>query len=161
MERQPITREAFDKKRAEIEHLEHVLMPEIAQRIAEARSEGDLKENAEYHGQREEQGRMQAKINQLKTLLANCYIVDKSEMPRGVVTFGSTVTIKDLDMDEEETYEFVGPGEEDYDGPVMKILTSSPIAKGLLGKKEGDKVEIALPRGSMNVEIVRIVDHEA
>jgi transcription elongation factor GreA len=80
-------------------------------------------------------------------------------MPKGVVTFGSTVTIKDLDLDEEESYEFVGPGEEDYDGPVMKILTTSPIAKGLLGKKEGDRVEITLPRGSMNVEIIRIVDH--
>ena len=159
MERQPITREGYDKLRAEIQHMEEVLMPEIAQAIADARAEGDLKENAEYHGQREEQGRMQAKINQLKARLASCYIVDKSEMPKGVVTFGSTVTIKDLDMDEEETYEFVGPGEEDYDGPVMKILTSSPIAKGLLGKKEGDKVDITLPRGSMSVEILRIVDH--
>lgn len=160
MERQPITREAFDKKRAEIEHLEHVVMPEIAQNIADARSEGDLKENAEYHGQREEQGRIQAKINQLKHLLANCFIVEKADMPKGIVTFGSTVTIRDLDMDEEETYEFVGPGEEDYDGPIMRILTTSPIAKGLIGKKAGDKVEIPLPRGSMTVEVIKIVDHE-
>ncbi|MCA9081120.1 MAG: transcription elongation factor GreA [Planctomycetaceae bacterium] len=159
MERQPITREGFDKLRAEIQHLEEDVMPQIAERIADARAEGDLKENAEYHGQREEQGRMQAKINSLKTRLANCYIVDKSDMPKGVVTFGSTVTIRDLDLDEEETYEFVGPGEEDYDGPVMKILTTSPIAKGLLNKKEGDKVDIELPRGSMSVEIVKIVDH--
>ncbi len=161
MERQPITRDAFDKKRAEIEHLEHVVMPEIAEHIADARAEGDLKENAEYHGQREEQGRIQAKINQLKSLLANCFIVEKSDMHKGVVTFGSTVTIRDLDMDEEETYEFVGPGEEDYDGPVMKILTTSPIAKGLLNKKVGDKVEIPLPRGSMSVHVLKIVDHEA
>ena len=66
---------------------------------------------------------------------------------------------KDLDLDEEETYEFVGPGEENYDGPVMKILTNSPIAQGLLGKKEGDRVEIPLPKGSMEVEIIKIVDH--
>lgn len=159
MDRQPITREGFDKLRAEVQHLEEVVMPEIAEKIADARSEGDLKENAEYHGQREEQGRIQAKINQLKTKLASCYIVDKGDMPKGIVTFGSTVTIKDLDLDEEESYEFVGPGEEDYDGPVMKILTTSPIAKGLLGLKVGDKVEITLPRGSMNVEVIKIADH--
>lgn len=159
MDRQPITREGYDKLRKEIQHLDEVVMPDIAQRIADARSEGDLKENAEYHGQREEQGRVQAKINQLKAKLASCYIVEKADMPKGQVTFGSTVTIKDLDLDEEETYEFVGPGEEDYDGPVMKILTTSPIAVALMGKKEGDKVEITLPRGSMNVEVVKIVDH--
>jgi transcription elongation factor GreA len=159
MDRQPITREGYDKLREEIRYLEEEVLPDIAEKIAEARSEGDLKENAEYHGQREEQGRVQAKVHQLKTKLAGCYIVDKSTMPKGEVTFGSTVTIKDLDLDEEETYEFVGPGEENYDGPVMKILTTSPIATALMGKKVGDTVEIELPRGSMNVEIVKIVDH--
>jgi transcription elongation factor GreA len=159
MERQPITREGYDKLVAEIKHLESEVMPKIAQAIAEARAEGDLKENAEYHGQREEQGRTQAKIYQLRNKLANCFIVEKSGMPKGIVTFGSTVTVKDLKFDEEETYEFVGPGEEDYDGPVMKILTTSPIAKGLMGKKPGDVVEVTIPRGTMQLEIVRIVDH--
>src|SRR5690606_664135 len=97
MERQPITREGYDKLVAEIRHLEVEVMPAIAEAIAEARAEGDLKENAEYHGQREEQGRIQAKINQLKSKLASCYIVDKADMPKGQVTFGSTVTVKDLD----------------------------------------------------------------
>ena len=157
--RQPISREGYDKLKAEIKHLEDVVMPEIAEKIAEARAEGDLKENAEYHGQREEQGRVAAKIAQLKTKLSQCEVVDKADMPKGVVTFGSTVTIKDLDMDEEETYEFVGPGEEDYDGPVMKILTTSPIATSLMGKKVGDKVSIELPRTTMEVEVVKIVDH--
>jgi transcription elongation factor GreA len=161
MERQPITREGYDKLVAEIKHLESEVMPRIAEAIAEARSEGDLKENAEYHGQREEQGRVQAKINQLKTKLAGCFIVDKSDMPKGVVSFGSTVTVKDLDLDEEESYEFVGPGEEDYDGPVMKILTTSPIAKSLMGKKVGDKVTVDIPRGKMELEVTNIVDHEA
>ncbi len=159
MERQPITREGFDKLSAEIRHLESDVMPSIAEKIAEARAEGDLKENAEYHGQREEQGRLQARINQMKTKLAGCFIVEKADMPKGVVTFGSTVTIKDLDYGDEETYEFVGPGEEDFDGPVLKILTTSPIAKGLLGMKPGDKVEIALPRGMLKAEVVKIVDH--
>lgn len=159
MDRQPITREGYEKLVAEIKHLEEVEMPAIAEKIAEARSEGDLSENAEYHGQREAQGMLQAKINSKKSRLAECYIVDKADMPKGVVSFGSTVTIKDLDLDEEETYEFVGPGEENYDGPVMKILTNSPIAQGLLGKKEGDRVEIPLPKGSMEVEVIKIVDH--
>ncbi len=159
MERQPITREGYDKLREEIRHLEEDEMPQIAERIATARAEGDLSENAEYHGQREEQGRLQAKINQLKSKLAACYIVDKADMPKGVVTFGSTVTVRDLDMDEEETYEFVGPGEEDYDGDVMKILTTSPIAKALTGKKVGDQVEVQIPRGTIRLQIARIVDH--
>lgn len=160
MDRQPITREGFDKLREELRRLDEVEMPAIAERIAEARAEGDLRENAEYHGQREEQGRLAARIAQLKTKLAGCYIVDKSEMPKGVVTFGSTVTVKDLDMDEQEMYEFVGPGEENYDGPVMKILTTSPIAKALMGKKEGDQVEVKLPRGSLKLQVLKIADHE-
>jgi transcription elongation factor GreA len=159
MERQPITREGFDKIRDELRHLEEVLMPAIAERIGEARAEGDLRENAEYHGQREEQGRLALRISLMKTKLAGCYIVDKAEMPKGVVTFGSTVTVKDLDMDEEEKYEFVGPGEENYDGPVMKILTTSPIAQSLMGKKVGDKVKVKLPRGSMELEVIGIADH--
>ncbi|MEZ6065963.1 MAG: transcription elongation factor GreA [Planctomycetaceae bacterium] len=159
MERQPITREGYDKLVAEIKYLESEVMPKIAEAIAEARAEGDLKENAEYHGQREEQGRTQAKIHQLRSKLAACYIVDKADMPKGVVTFGSTVTVRDLSYDEEESYEFVGPGEEDYDGPVMKILTTSPIAKALMGKRPGDRVEVEIPRGTMKLEIIKIVDH--
>ena len=130
MEKQPISREGFDKLKEEIRKLEQVDLPEIAERIAEARAEGDLSENAEYHGQREAQAMAMAKVNQLKSRLAACQIVDKSSMPKGVVVFGSIVTVRDLSDDTEEKYELVGPGEEDYDGDVMKILTSSPIAQG-------------------------------
>jgi transcription elongation factor GreA len=161
MDRHPISREGYDKLVEEIKNLEQVEMPKIAQAIAHARSEGDLSENAEYHGQRENQGLMQAKINQLKTRLANCYIADKADMPKGVVAFGSTVTVRDLKLDEEESYEFVGPGEEDYDGDVMKILTSSPIAKALMGKKVGDVVEVTIPKGVMKLEITKNVEHGA
>ena len=121
--------------REEIRRLDEEEMPNIAAQIAAARAEGDLSENAEYHGQREAQGLLQAKINQLKSKLGNCYIADKTLMPKGVVGFGSTVTIKDLSDGSLEKYELVGPGEENYDGEIMKILTSSPIAQGLLGKK--------------------------
>ncbi len=158
MERHPISQEGYDKLREQIKELEDVEMPRIAEKIAEARAEGDLSENAEYHGQREAQGMTQARINQLKTQLAASYIVDKSTMPKGVVAFGSRVTVKDLSDDSEEIYEFVGPGEDNYSGPVMKILTSSPLAQGLLGKKVGDKVEIQLPRTTQKLELLKIED---
>ena len=158
MDRHPISQEGYDKLREEIRQLEDIEMPKIAEKIGEARAEGDLSENAEYHGQREAQGLMQARINLLKTQLAASYIVDKSTMPKGVVAFGSRVTVKDLGDDSEEIYEFVGPGEDNYSGPVMKILTSSPLATGLMGKKVGDKVEIQLPRTVQKLQIVRIED---
>jgi len=161
MERHPISREGYEKLLEEIRHLEQDEMPRVAEAIGKARAEGDLSENAEYHGQRETQGLIQAKINQLKSKLASCYIAEKADMPKGVVVFGSTVTVKDLDHGDEETYEFVGPGEEDYDGPVMKILTTSPIAKGLMTKKVGERVEVEIPRGTIRLEVVKIVEHRA
>lgn len=158
MDRHPISQEGYDKLREEIRFLENERMPEIVQGIADARAEGDLKENTEYHAQREAQGMTQAKINQLKSKLANCYIADKSTMPKGIVTFGSVVTVKNLDDGLEEKYEFVGPGEEDYLGEVMKILTSSPLALGLLNKKVGDSVEVDVPSGTLRFEVIQIDD---
>ena len=160
MERQPISREGYEKLREEVRALEEEEMPKITERIKLARDEGDLSENAEYHGARESQGMLQAKINQLKGKLANCYIADKSQMPKGVVNFGSLVTVKDLDDGMEEKYELVGPGEEDYDGEIMKILTSSPLAAAMIGKKVGEQVETEIPRGTLRLEIVAIEDAE-
>lgn len=158
MERIPTTREGFEKIRDEIRHLEDVEMPKIAEKIAEARAEGDLSENAEYHGQREAQGLLQARINRLKSKLASSYIVDKSAIPKGIVAFGCIVTVKDTVDKIEEKYQFVGPGEEDYSGEVLKILTSSPLAKAMLGKKPGEFVDVPLPKGSRRMEIVAIED---
>lgn len=152
----PTTAEAYEKLRAEIEHLETVEMPRIAQAIAEARAEGDLKENAEYHGQRENQAMVQAKINLLKTKLADSYIVDTSSLPKDQVVFGSKVTLLDLDADEEECYELVGPGGEDYSGEVMKILCTSPLAQQLLNHKVGDKIDVETPGGIIRYEILKI-----
>lgn len=160
MELQPISREGYDKLKEEIRKLEHDDMPRVAQAIADARAEGDLRENAEYHGQREEQGRLQARINMLKSKLGGCYIVDKSQLPKGVVVFGCRVTVKNLDDGDIEQYEFVGPGEEDYMSDVMKILTTSPLASGLMDKKIGDVVEVQVPRGTMRYEITAINDVE-
>lgn len=158
MDRIPTTREGFDKIREEIRALEEIEMPKIAQKIADARAEGDLSENAEYHGQREAQGLLQARINRLKDKLNNSYIVDKSAIPKGIVAFGCIVTVRDLSDGIEEKYEFVGPGEEDYSGEVLKILTSSPLAKAMLGKKPGDQVDVPLPKGSRRMEIVAIAE---
>lgn len=158
MERQPVSREGYEKLRDEIRHLEEVEMPKVREAIKNARAEGDLSENAEYHGQRETQGMLQAKINQLKSKFSSCYIVDRSEMPKGVVTFGSIITVKDLSDGSEEQYELVGPGEEDYTAEPMKILTNSPIANGLAGKKVGDQVEVEIPAGTLKLEITAIKD---
>lgn len=156
MDRQPITQEGYDKILAEIRHIEDVVLPECVEALAEARDEGDLKENAEYHGQRERQGMLNAKVAQMKSRLAGCFIVDKSTMPKGVVVFGAVVTVKDLAYGDEETYEFVGPGEEDYDSEPMKILTNSPIAQALLNKKVGDTAEAQTPNGTIKFEIMKI-----
>ncbi|QDT66250.1 transcription elongation factor GreA [Calycomorphotria hydatis] len=156
MDRHPISKAGYDKLVAEIQHIENVEMPKVREAIKVAREEGDLSENAEYHGQRETQGMLQAKINQLKSRLASSYIADKSSMPKDQVAFGAIVTLKDLSDDMEEQYELVGPGEEDYSTDPMKILTSSPIGQALLGKKIGDQAEVEIPNGTMNVEVVAI-----
>jgi transcription elongation factor GreA len=129
-------------------------MPKIEERIGRARSEGDLSENAEYHGARESQGMLQARINLLREKLAGAMLVDTSKLPRDKVVFGATITVKDLDLDDEEVFTLVGAGEEDYEQG--KINVSSPLAKGLLGKKIGEVAEIEVPAGMNRLEIVEI-----
>lgn len=150
----PMTREKYNQLRAEIDQLENVEMPLIAEKIAEARAEGDLKENAEYHAQRENQGYLQAKINQKKQQIAHAFIIDPSKLPKDQVGLLSTVTVKDLDYGDEEEFTLVGVGDEDYD--VGKILSTSPIGQALMGSKIGDKVEIDVPKGKLKFEIMAI-----
>lgn len=150
----PMTRAGYEKIKAELDHLEGVEMPAIAARVAAARSEGDLSENAEYHGARESQGMLQAKINLLRDKLARAAMVDPSKLPKNEIVFGATVVVKDLDFGDEEIFILVGAGEEDYDQG--KILVTSPLAQGLLGRKKGDKVEIPVPKGTMSFEILDI-----
>ncbi len=154
VDRVPITREGYDKRKAELKQMEDVEMPIISQKIADARAEGDLKENAEYHAARENQGMLQAKINLLKDKLARASIVDASKLPKDEVAFGCTVRVLDLDLDDEEEITLVGDGDEDYDKG--RYLITSPIGQGLLGKKVGDKVEIPVPKGSINFEVLEI-----
>jgi transcription elongation factor GreA len=150
----PMTRDGYNRIKAEIDRLENEEMPRIAEKIAEARAEGDLKENAEYHAQRENQGLMQAKINALKAKLTRAHIIDMSALPKDQVAFGAKVKLKDLTYGDEEEYTLVGAGDEDYE--VGKILSTSPFGAAIMGKKIGEIVEVAAPRGTLKYEVLTI-----
>jgi len=154
MDRIPMTREGYDKLKADLDRMETFEMIEITKRVAAARGMGDLSENAEYHAAREDQGMLQARIVELRGRLSRAMIVDRSTLPNDTVVFGVRVRVKDLDGGDEEVYELVGPGDEDYDQ--NKILSTSPIGKGLLGKKAGDVAEIQVPRGVLRYQVVEI-----
>jgi transcription elongation factor GreA len=154
IERIPMTREGYEKLKADLDRMVTVEMPEVTKRIATARDLGDLSENAEYHAAREAQGMLQARIDQLRDKLARAYIVDQSSLPKDTVVFGTRVRIKDVDSGEEESYELVGPGDEDYDK--NRILTTSPRGQGLLGKKIGEIAIIKVPRGNLRYQIMEI-----
>jgi transcription elongation factor GreA len=154
MERIPMTQEGYERKKAELYRMENIDMLEVTRRVAAARDMGDLSENAEYHAAREDQGQLQAKINLRKDELARAYIVDPSALPRDTVVFGARVRVKDLDLGEEESFELVGPGQEDYDH--NKILTTSPIGRGLMGKKVDEVAEIQVPMGTLRFHILDI-----
>lgn len=154
VERVPMTQEAYNKRKAEIDNMENIQMPSIAEAIAEARAEGDLKENAEYHAQREKQGLLQARINELKSRLSRAQIVDPNQIPKDEVAFGATVKVLDVDLDDEEDITLVGDGDEDYDNG--KYLITSPIGRGLLGKKVGETAEIEVPKGTMKFKVLSI-----
>jgi len=154
-ERIPMTSVGYNKIKNEVERLEHQEMPKILERLATARAEGDLKENAEYHGARESQGLLQAKINELKGKLSRAAIIDVSNLSKDEVGFGVTVVVKDLDFGDEERFTLVGAGEEDYDEG--RILVTSPLAQGLMGAKVGQQVAIEVPAGQVRFEIIEIV----
>ena len=153
-DRIPMSKEGYDKLKAQLDKMKNEDMPRIAEQIAQARDYGDLSENAEYDAAREAQGMLQARINDLQEKLARAMIVDKSTLPTDRVVFGSRVKVIDLDLNDEEDFILVGPGEEDYDQ--NKILLTSPIGQGLVGKKIADVVEITVPRGTLRLKIIGI-----
>lgn len=153
-DRIPVTRAGYERKLAELKQMEEVDEPVFIKRVADARSEGDLSENAEYHGARESLGMLQAKINYLRDQVSRMEIVDTSKLPKDEIAFGATITFKDIDYGDEETYTLVGAGDEDYDNG--RILVTSPLAQGLLGKKVGEVAEIEVPAGLTRLKILEI-----
>ena len=152
MEKEPITAEGFEKLKKELENLKSFKRPEIIKAIAEARAHGDLKENAEYHAAKDEQGKIEGRINQINYLFSNANIIDVTKLANeGKVIFGSTVFLVNLDNDEKVNYKIVGKDEADIKNKL--IYFKSPIGKGLIGKNKGDLVEIKTPAGDKNFEI--------
>ncbi len=139
----------------EIAALENELRIELPREISKARAHGDLSENAEYHAAKERQGMVNARLGQLRARLRELSMIDMSRIPRDRVGLGSSVTVLDLDKDEEITYKLVTV--EDADVAKGRISTTSPIGRGLLGKQVGDTVKVQIPGGVREMEIVQLV----
>lgn len=155
MDRVPMSQEGYEKKKAELDRMQNKEMIEVTKRIATAREMGDLSENAEYHAAREDQGILQARIDALKDQLSRAFIVDKlADQDLNEVRFGARVQVKDMSTGDEEAFELVGPGDEDY--ALNKILITSPVGQGLVSKKRGDVVEIQVPMGKLKFKILDI-----
>ncbi len=151
----PMTVQGEQKLRDELNELKSVKRPAIIQAIAEAREHGDLKENAEYHAAREAQGFCEGRIQDIEAKLSNAFIIDVTKIANtGKVIFGTTVTILNLDTDEELTYRIVGDDEADIKNNLISV--NSPIARGLVGKSVDDVVQINTPAGVVEFEIVSV-----
>ncbi|KMY67024.1 transcription elongation factor GreA [Desulfocarbo indianensis] len=154
MERQLITLEGRNKIQAELERLKRVELPQNVQAIAEARAHGDLSENAEFHAAKERQALIASKIAELEAVMANAEVIDPLPTPEGRVVFGAKVTVYDPDADEELSYRIVGQAESDPNNGCVSV--SSPIARALLGREEGDEVRFNTPGGARVLEIVEV-----
>ena len=150
-----MTLKGSQRLREELDHLKSVRRPEIIAAIAEARGHGDLKENAEYHAAREQQGFIEGRIKQLESELSHANVIDVAALHAGSrIVFGATVTLADVDTDEEVRYQIVGVLEADIKRGMIAI--SSPVARALIGKEEGDAITIEAPGGTREFEIVGV-----
>lgn len=155
MQRFPMTTEGAAALREELQRLKTEDRPRVSKAIAEAREHGDLKENAEYHAAREEQGFIEGRIQEIEAKLSAAQIINIRDIPvSGKVIFGSTVTIINTATDEQKTYQIVGDDEADI--KKNKISVNSPIARGLIGKEEGDVAKIETPSGMVEYEIDQV-----
>lgn len=155
MNKVPLTEKGAQQLREELQELKTVARPKVVAAIAEARAHGDLKENAEYHSAREEQGFIEGRIGDLEHQLAHAQIIDVSKLQRdGRVVFGVTVELLNIETDEETSYQIVGDLEADIKD--SKISISSPIARALIGKREGDEVQVQVPSGVVSYEIATV-----
>jgi transcription elongation factor GreA len=155
MTRTPLTHHGAERLRAEVAHLKKVVRPQIIAAIAEARAHGDLKENAEYHAAREQQGFTEGRIQHLESSLSGAQVIDITKLnPGGKVVFGATVTLYDVEADSEITYQVVGDLESDI--KEFRIAITSPIARAMIGKMEGDEIVVNAPAGELVYEIVSV-----
>jgi len=155
MSKVPITATGAERLRDELKRLKGVDRPRVIEAIAEARAHGDLKENAEYHAARDQQGFIEGRISEIEAKLSNAVVIDVSTLkPDGRVVFGTTVVLVCLDSDEETRYQIVG--EDEADIKAGKISIGSPIARALIGKEEGDEVDVTTPGGSRRFEIASV-----
>lgn len=153
MEKIPMTRAGHTALDAELKNLKSVERPSVIQAIAEARELGDLKENAEYHSAREKQGFIEGRIKELEGVLSLAEVIDPTTL-KGAIKFGATVTLVDEDTDEEKTWQIVGEHEASVEKGLLNIR--SPIARALIGKEEGDSVEVRTPGGEKSYEVLSI-----
>ncbi len=155
MEKEPITIQGLEKLKEELKFLKEKKRPEIVNAIAEARSHGDLKENAEYHAAKEQQSHNEGRIQEVENSIATANVIDVTKLNNdGKIIFGSTVFLQNLDTKEKIDYKIVGKDEADLKKKL--IFFKSPIGKGLIGKKKGDLVEINTPNGIKNFEISNV-----
>ena len=144
-----------ERLRAELNDLKSVQRPKITVAIAEAREHGDLKENSEYHAAREQQSFCEGRITEIETKLAESEVIDIGKIePMGKVIFGTTVTLYNLDSEDSFRYQIVG--EDEADVPAGKISVISPIARAIMGKREGEEVVVIVPAGELNYEVEKI-----
>jgi transcription elongation factor GreA len=155
VKRVPITLRGAEALRVELRTLKSESRPNVIKAIAEARAHGDLSENAEYHAAREQQGFIEGRIQELESKLSNAEIIDVTTLePTGRVVFGATVDLEDEDSGAKVTYQIVG--EDEADIKASRISFASPIARALVGKSEGDAVEVVAPSGKRNYEVIAV-----
>ena len=155
MEKEPITVSGLQNLKAELEDLKNIQRPKIVEAIAEARSHGDLKENAEYHAAKEQQALIESRVIAINDIIARANVIDVTKIDNdGKVIFGSTVKVQDLESNKEITYKLVGQDEADISKNL--IFFKSPIGKALIGKNKGEMISVNTPSGERNFEILDV-----
>lgn len=154
MQKVPMTKKGAERLQQELKNLKNVERPAVIAAIAEARGHGDLSENAEYHAAREKQSFIEGRIQELESAVSCAEVIDTSTLSGDTIVFGATVVLMDEDTEAEQTYQIVGQYEADLEHGLVSI--QSPIARALIGKSEGDSVEVASPKGVRSFEILKV-----
>jgi len=154
MSKVPMTGEGYNRLQDELKRLKSIDRPAIIKAIAEARTHGDLSENAEYHAARERQSFIEGRVMELEDKISRAEVIDVSKLSGSLVKFGATVTLADEETDEEQTFRIVG--EDEADIKQGRLSVTSPLARALIGKTKGDSVEVSTPRGAKSYEVVTV-----